>query len=298
MLRTQITPLLLTALLCGCAGLPSYTPMTQEKLDSIQSMEVYNYLGIDEVRPAIELSNASGAMGGGLIPALIDASINDDRALSARTQMEHFYNVTDDMNVRVIHAGHFNPVFSALKGMNQKGSAEVLAMTDAELKAKIATLKQGEGYMFLTSHYQFMDDFKVLHTAVSVFMYVGNGQKMELQKPTYRNTYMIQSPTIGTGGVISLSAWSKDNGALYRQQIESSLTEAAQLLAYDTKPMLQEACLGSVSFAYPTVLGVNSVEGKVIEQAPTRMTVRTKDGSLYRVDTANTRTTKSNLCGA
>ena len=199
----------------ACATPPKYTPITQQNRDSIKTLDVYNLVMQDEVRPSVEVSNVSGAMGGGLLSAAIDASINDDRSNESRSLTDEFYIVTEDVDYRVQVAQTVNSALETLKPTNPKSTAEIEVLADDEIKKRVASLKQGEGFLFLTSHYLFADNFKVLQTATTAFLYVGTGGKMDYTKATYKNDFIYESPVVGNGGASSVKLWSAEKGSCF-----------------------------------------------------------------------------------
>ena len=101
--------------------------------DAITSLESYILVIQDEVKPSVELSNVSGALGGGLIGAAIDSSVNDDRSTSARITIEPLFDVTEDVDFRQYIATELNSVLAQLKQSNPKDSAEVIVLEDKEI---------------------------------------------------------------------------------------------------------------------------------------------------------------------
>lgn len=289
---------LLAILLQACVTVPQYTPMTADTQQAIQTLEVYNVVVQDEVRPAVETSNVTGAMGGGLIAAAIDSSINDSRANSARDLTDQFYISTEDVDYRMLLAQALNPVFANYKHMNPRESAEVLAMQDKQIKQKVASLKQGEAFMFLTTFYAFVDEFKLLQTRTTAYLYVGNGGQMDYQKASYKNDFLYQSPTVGAGGASSIALWSADNGALFRQQLTYSLQSLQSNMRYDMQPLGKEPCLNTMTFAYPTPIGELNLTGNTVKTAGDNSVLRTKDGALYTLTTVALKPAKKNSCGA
>ena len=289
---------LLALILQACVTPPKYTAMTQQTKDSINSMDVYNLVMQDEVRPAVEVSNVSGAMGGGLIAAAVDSSINDDRANTARDLTDHFYIVTEDIDYRVLLAQTVNPVLANLKHKNPQAHAEVLVMRDDQIKQRVASLKQGEAFLFLTSHYAFMDSFKVLQTFTTAYLYVGTGSKMDYTKASYMNNFIYQSPTVGDGGDASVKLWSADKGRLFREQIQSSLSALQFKMNYDMQPLPKETCIKSMTFVLPTQLGEQKIIGNPLKTDADTSLIRAEDGSLYTVSTVKLSPAKKNKCGA
>lgn len=281
----------------ACVTAPKYTPMTQQTKNAVASLEVYNLVMQDEVRPAVDVSNVSGAMGGGLIAAAIDSSINDDRASSARDLTDEFYILTEDLDYRALLAKSVNPVLADLKHKNPQNSTEVVPLLDKEIKQRVAALKQGEAFLFMTSHYTFLDGFKTLHTATTAYLYVGTGGKMDYTKASYMNNFMYMSPVVGSGGAGSIKLWSADKGKLFREQIQNSLKALQANMSYDMQPLANESCVKSMTFVVPTQMGEQKVTGNMLKTDADMSLVRTEDGGLYTIATMKLNTAKKNTCG-
>ena len=281
----------------ACATPPKYTPITQQNRDSIKTLDVYNLVMQDEVRPSVDVTNVTGAMGGGLLSAAIDASVNDDRSNESRSLTEEFYIVTEDIDYRALQAQAVNSALETLKPTNPKSSAEVMVMADGEIKTRVAALKAGEGFLFLTSHYLFVDNFKVLQTGTAAYFYVGSGGKVDYTKATYKNDFIYQSPTVGDGGAASIKLWSADKGKLFREQLKNSLDTLREKMIYDMQPISNETCINTTTFAFPTQVGVQTITGNTVKTAADTSLIRSEDGALYTVSTVKLSPAKKNTCG-
>ncbi|GMM86717.1 hypothetical protein MTsN2n4_39460 [Pseudoalteromonas sp. MTN2-4] len=287
----------LLALLQGCSGM-KYTPMTQETRDAVKTTQAYNLVIQDEARPAVELSNASGALGGGLIAAAIDSSINDDRALGAFGVAAPLLNSTLDVNFRKLIVEEMNPVLVSEFNASSAEQAEARLLRDKDVKAKITQLKEGEAFLYLSTFYQFHDDFKVLQFETVANLYIAKEGKRSATKPDYRNTFTYISDQVGTGSVNSINLWNENNAALYRSTIKDSLTQIRKMLEADIKVEKNEACLGGTKYHTFNVLGKVHAKGTVISKENNRVLLRNKNGAL--VHTTNDLLGKpvKKLCGA
>lgn len=262
----------------GCVSRAQYTPMTQQTHDKIKTVEVYNFIAQDEIRPAVDLMNASGALGGGLIGAMIDSSVNDDRALSARDIAEPLYNATIDHDFRALHADAFSTELATQHRLSDDSQHNTpITMLDKAIERKAQTLAAGEAFLFLTTHYSFIDAFKTLQTSVAAFLLVGEeGKKYSVSKPDFHNTYLYQSAMYGNGGSDSIAMWSADNGALYRQEIGNSIQFIAEKLAQELTPMVDSPCAANVSVATFMFNGNRTRMGTLLAEEGSVSTVRIK----------------------
>ena len=281
----------------GCVSMAQHTPITQAKKDQITTLYVYNLVSQDEVRPAVELSNVSGALGGGLIGAMIDASINDDRANEARAALDTFYSSSLDMDYRKIQQDAVAPVLAEHFPLSAEGvTVKTVVLTDKEVEQRAAKLGPNEGFLFLSSHYTFVESFKTLQTGMAAYLFVGGNAKPKVSKPDFHNVYVYQSPLVGNGGEDSISQWSADNASLFREQIKQSVAFGANAMKHDLQIPATEACAISASFSLPGQLGVQKVTGILVEQTAERTLIRAKDGRLYQVDPKRISTTSNKNC--
>lgn len=281
----------------GCVSMAQHTPITQAKKDQIKTLYVYNLVSQDEVRPAVELSNVSGALGGGLIGAMIDASINDDRANEARAALDTFYSNSLDMDYRQIQQEAFSPMLAEHFPLSADGAAvRTVVLTDKEVEQRAAKLGPNEGFLFLTSHYTFVESFKTLQTGMAAFLFVGGNAKPKVSKPDFHNVYVYQSPVIGSGGEDSISQWSADKASTFREQIKQSIAFGVNAMKYDLQMPVTESCSIAASFNLPGQMGVQKVTGILVEQTEEHALIRAKDGRLYQVDPKKISTTTNKNC--
>ncbi|WP_155250812.1 hypothetical protein [Pseudoalteromonas luteoviolacea] len=259
-----------------------YVPMTQETRNAAQQTSTYNLVLQDEVRPAVNLSNASGALGGGLIAAAIDSSINDDRAMGAFSVAAPLLNDTLDLNFRKLIVEEFNPVLiSEFNASDTKETAESKYLNDKEIKAQIASLKEGEAALYLFTHYQFFDNFKVVLFETTATLYTAG--KAKVSKPAYRNSFTFISDPIGTGNLDSIRLWKDNNSQLYRATVNNALSEIRKMLEADIKVANQEACITGTRYTRYNVLGDYKSRGVITAQEGNRVQIRDNDGSLINL---------------
>ncbi|KZN29686.1 hypothetical protein N474_21280 [Pseudoalteromonas luteoviolacea CPMOR-2] len=264
-------------------------PMTQETKDAAQQTRTYNLVLQDEVRPAVNLSNSVGAgVAGGLVGALvtsaIDSSINEDRAIGAFGVAAPLLNSTLDLNFRKLIVEEFNPVLiSELNAKDTKESAETKFLNDKKVKAQISTLKEGEAALYLFTHYQFFDNFKVVLFETNATLFVAKKGKVSVSKPDYRNSFTYISESVGNGGMDSIRLWNDNNADLYRTTVNTALTEIREMLQHDIKVAQEEACITGTRYTRFNALGEFRSVGKITEREGNRVQIRDNNGSLVNL---------------
>ena len=222
-------------LIQACAMGPKYTPMTEATKASVAKLESYNLVIQDEVRPAVTLSNTSGALGGGLLAAAIDSSVNDDRSQSSQEIIEPLYNATWDLDYRKLIVKEFNPMLEENFNLsNPKDSAEAKLIFDKEVKQVVSKLEEGEAFLVLSSFYQFREEFKMLQTTTIANLYLAGtdakSKKEAGKNAAYHNSFVYQSEHIGNGGSNSVELWAANSGELFRTKLNESLSQTKEMM--------------------------------------------------------------------
>jgi len=277
---------LIVVLLQGCA-VGQRTVLSQADRGSIKSVDLYNLVIQDEVRPAVDISNVAGAMGGGLIPALIDSSINKGRSLSAQDVAEPLFFATDSVDFRKMLAKEINTSVTSLYTLrSQKDVAETKLLSDPDLIAKIKQLNEGENLLYTSSFYNLMENSKSIKVETVAFVFKKSAAaKSGKPKPIYFNRLAYISESVGNGGADSIAAWAKNNGELFVKILSDGAAEIAQVLKYDLQNSVQFECNKLVA---ADIFGLNgakfNIKSILVEQKPTRAVVRNSaDGALYSV---------------
>lgn len=288
----------LIVLLQACVNGAKYTKLTKEAQNSINQSKAYHLVIQDEIKPDVELMNASGALGGGLIAAAIDSATNDDRASDARDLMLPLYEEITDVDYRKLIAKYLNPVFvKTVKLESSDDSAQIITKSDKELKNDIKNLKSDEAYIFTSSFYQLREQSQILQTVTIAYVFTKQ-DKPNLSKPVYYNTFVYQSPHVGTGGSNSILEWSKDNAELFRNQLEKSAEKTAEWLAYDMQTSYTEQCIKGGKVTIQNALGAREVKGNVISQSDDISVLREKLGTLNIISSKSVKSAKVKECKA
>ncbi len=286
---TTIFTFIIFSSMMGCGGI-SYTPMTKESRNAISSVELYNLVIQDEVKPSVEMSNASLILGGGLIAAVIDSSVNKGRSLTAQDIIEPLYNAIEDYDYRKWIAQAMNPAISSEFNLDvEKNSAETILLSDDELNRKVNALADDEALIYLSSFYNFVNNSKTLATSTRAFVYMkpkiddenkSKKSKKEDVQLIYYNTHNFLSKSVGEGSTHSIDLWADNEGKLFRETLNSSLKATVNMLMYDLQPELNELCSKSVKIEYNNIMGVVKEKGILVKQNQNRDIVRANDGSL------------------
>jgi hypothetical protein len=281
MIRNVIAMLAFAVSMSACVA-PQYVQFTQENAKKVQKVTARSVVIQDEVIAKADPSVAvSAALGGGLIGALVDASITRARQERLQTAMEKFYESVDDYDFR---SEYWSQVSRHLK---EQFPLKVTSITttprfDINVTKKIVQdLGPDEAYLSLFTEYYLSTDLRSVNvnTGVNLFM------KGEPPVVIYRNTVTYQSPPVGNGGEESAKAWAADNGKLLYEKLKEGMTETLALLSIDLKnqtPAAANAEKINVKFNYGEGAGDRkTMEGTLVEKRGDRVVIRNAAGKLY-----------------
>jgi len=283
-------------LLQACASGLKYTPMTQATRDAIKEVQIYDLVIQDEVKPSVELSQASLMLGGGLIGAMIDSSVNKGRSLTAQDIMAPLYDATENTDYRKISAEKFFQSIGKEFSISEKEVlAQSILLSNDELNEKVSNLKEGKALIYLSNFYSLVNNSKTLTTDTFAFVYMNPKFPITVEekavKPSksdkknepllvYYNVFSYQSESIGEGDLHSINQWSENGGELFKNKLLASVERTASMLMYDLNPTKNENCLTEISAKIPTALGSSNIKGAQLRVDDKRKFVRTVTGGL------------------
>lgn len=268
----------------GCVTGDKRTPLTAQAAQSIKSANSYNLVIQDEIRPAVNISNVSGAVGGGLIAAMVDSSINKSRNRSAQDVMSEFYAKTHDHDFRTHLATDFNKsIASALPLKITQAPAEFVLLSNKAREQRINSLAADEALVYSSSFYAFVDNSKELVTESVVYVYTKPAKPTKSVKPIYFNRFVYLSEPKGTGQDDSIALWSAKDGELFRAEIKKSTAAIAELIAMDMKAQVNTFCGKPVKASMVFMGQVNPGNATLVQEKGDRAWVQEASGALYSV---------------
>jgi hypothetical protein len=100
MSRLRLVATLATVLLLSACAIPMRATLTPEQRGKISELNAHVVVVQDEVIAAVEASNVSGALGGGLIGAIIDSNVTSSRVKESQQALGSFYVAIEDVDYR------------------------------------------------------------------------------------------------------------------------------------------------------------------------------------------------------
>lgn len=275
---------LLLVLLQSCA-VQQRTLLTAQERSQIQTLNMYDLVIQDEVRPAIDISNVGMATGGGLIGAMIDSSIDKKRSRAAGEVTDPLFIAAENIDFRTIIAAELNPSVNSFHAIAaQKNTADAVLINDAQIKARLRQLAVGEYFLYTSSFYSMSNKSMQLNVETLAMMYKKMSNPKERLKPVYQNRMAFISDTVGTGNEDSIAKWSENNAQLLDETLRAAAKTIASQLNYDLQNTVLFECGDKTEFSFTGPFGPVKSKGVVIETADKRSWVRQeKSGMLFSV---------------
>lgn len=280
----------LLVMLTGCAG-TSRVPLDREVSAKLTRVEAKAGIPADEIIVRATPSNVSMATGGGLIPALIDASISRSRQSALEKASAKFYQQIESHDFRALFGDGFSAALgnpSALPNMSLLVSNR--GISKSEINERREALKPGEAFLGLRIWYEFTSDTQSLLVAANVQLIAP-----DKAEPIYSNSLLyVSPPTLASD---PLNAWAKNQGAALATAYRESGREIAHMLKMDLEGASNETLKANnlektkihIPFNGPFLLAANgalvplSTEGFLVEKNEQRQIVRAEGGALYSV---------------
>lgn len=273
--------------LAACSNVPKYVALDPANKAAIQSIDVHQILPQDEIYVTAANPGVSAAMGGGLIGALIDSQISKSRQAGIQSVVEPFYASVDDVDLRETFWSTVEPqVRQSFAGQIQTVQTSPSINDFSGRKKAVEQLTTGQGLLFIYTRYTFTPDYSRLVTSTMVDLWKAGGTE-----PVFSNIYTYQSKAIPSAS--GLSAWSAEQGRLYREAVKEGSREVSAMLALDvvTTPGGQGASsaptltLDASGGALTPFMGLPpfpvKVSGTPLDARPQRAVLRDAEGRLW-----------------
>ena len=271
------------AVLSGCA-MPARIVLQPEQREAITDLQVQVIIAQDEVHAAVEPPNVSRALGGGLIGAMIDASIANSRSKDAQQSLLPFYAAIEGVDFRkeFTHA-----VLRELPKYPIKVS--VVSVTPGEpgaeaLKAMRSALRPGQALLVLAPRYSLSVDRRQLNLQLAQVIWDRLDDKASSSgraRPVHRSLSRYHAQPLGAGGEESLNLWRANDAALFRAAIQDAIAEAIAMALVDLR--VPAVSSDDHEFSYVEEGNSSSMWGLLVEQTPSRVRFLGSDYFLHSV---------------
>ncbi len=269
--------------LVGCAA-PAYIPLSQENAKKIQTVDVRSMVIQDEVIARADPSNVSASLGGGLIPALVDASVTAGRQEKLQTAMESFYESIEDYDFRAVYWPQLTKQLREQYPLKVKTIVTTPRGINYREEQKFGTtLEENQAQMIMATTYYLSSDLRTLNVSTYVNLWMKGGMQ-----PSYKNTMIYQSSVVGSGAEQSAKAWAQDGGKPFMEKLSEGIRETLAMLSIDMKnnaPVAATAEKVTVKYNYGEARSADNsnIKGTVVEKHGNRIILRSDAGQLYSV---------------
>ncbi len=266
-------PLLLTA----CAT-PMRVTMTPEQRAKVGELKAHVIVVQDEVIAAVQPSNVSAALGGGLIGAMIDSSVTNTRVKASQQIMGPFYATIEDVDYRK----EFNETVRRELGNYPIKISEMTTtprmLNRDELNQMREKLSPAQALLVIIPNYSLTMDFRNLDAEAWVTMWT----KGEVNTPTQRGVLRYQSEAVGLGGKPSVDLWGANNAALFKNALRESISELMKMILLDIDLVqTQDKPEELKVFSFNSGVQQIDIKGRAMKEDAKRVLVLGQDGKLY-----------------
>ncbi len=268
-------------LLTACAGV-TRIPLDKGTSANLTKVDSRIMIPADEIIVRAKASNISAAMGGGLIPALIDGAITKSRQTELEKIANPFYEKVDSIDFRTVFSDTFKLNISdqtSLPAVNL--SVSTRGFSKSALAEKKAKLPAGEGFMGVRIWYEFTSDLRSILVAADTWLVTNDKADY-----TYKNSFVYLSKPVDEAN--PLGAWSDNNGKALNDVFAESGKQIAMMLKQDLEAPTNEVIFASLAKQEKTKVIVPTYpllggDGYLLEQSDQRKIVRLESGIVYSV---------------
>jgi hypothetical protein len=242
----------------GCAT-PTRIPLETSRRDSFTSTESVVGLRQQEIAADIARSNVSAATGGGLIGAIIDASVENSRAKKAEGVIVPVRDALVGYEPGAVLAEALRQELTSLAWLKHDAVVVRQAPDNKSLPGWIEKSTR-DAVLFVSTDYRFTPAFDAVVVTASVSVHPRTGPlksaiktKPGLPGLIYSNAFSISlpMPDLPAGKLTPAEAcklWAADKGEKVRRVLDECFTELPKMIAFDLE---QAAPANNALYAAP-----------------------------------------------
>jgi len=213
----------------GCAQF--HIPLAAENRARIAEVDVKVVVAQESFMFSAQAPGVSAAMGGGLIPALIDASVQESRQKAMASEVQAVVGPLLDFDFRA-------EARQAVAQLNADStfpfkirSTEILAgmPLPKDMTAMASATKNGPASMILLLQYALEPGLSAFTTRTTVFLW----QDGKADAASFRVASIFQTPLPSGTRQEIMKKLTADDGALLRSTMQASMSETFRMIALD-----------------------------------------------------------------
>ena len=257
-----------------------------DTISKITSTDICIAVSQQEIYGDIEQSGVATAMGGGLIPALIDVAIDNSRSKKAESHVEAIRNELVGYDFNGILKENIQSELNSVEWMKVR-KIDIEGVVSSENFDKYLTASDASSVLFITTKYFFSPDFKTLEIMSDAQLFPNNDELRKYAKsysgdsnPTdnsnciYRNSFVFRDHLDKDvkSKEEAVKLWAENNASLTREALDKGSNETAKMISFD---------LMGNSSGHKEKITVGNITGVVILSNGERNIIRGKDGTMY-----------------
>lgn|GEM_PF-3167760 len=225
--------LLIVVALSACVE--NYRPLSMDHQQKLATADVYVYIKQQEIYALIERSNM--AAGGGLLFALADSAINNQRA---KEQEEYVRPIRDSLigyDFGTALTGAFSRQMQTV-GWPQIRKVTFVREYSKEKLADVVAESTADAVLFLNADYAFVPNFNRLRVATAASIYIKTSPKPDPDmSPVYLNAALVMTEAAkkDMSKEDAVQFWAADNAGRTRASLEKGAALLAKMISYDLK---------------------------------------------------------------
>lgn len=301
-MRVSSAAVLLPGLLLGaCSTLPAHQALPAEAQDKIASTDVVLPIHQSEIYVFVPNSTGGAVAVGGILGAIVDASINDVRTSKAETAVKPLRDALVDYDFDKGMQADLKDALAQDSFLHAENFGVVREVTNDKLDGVLDASKDST-VLFVTVDYRLSNDGDVLDIAATASLFPkddplksmvktasSSGPKTAMANALYRNNFIYELHLPGTTDDRdkNIALWSANNGAATRAALDQGARELAAMVAADLEGGDQPvAGAAKVTTQTPTAQIPVDVTGLVVNSDKTGQLVRLDDGTMKYISFA------------
>lgn len=266
----------------ACA--PFHKPLTPEARARITEVDLRVVVAQETFMFTAQGPNVSAALGGGLIGALIDSSVQRSRQKDMASQIQATVGPLLDVDYRVEATAAVDALQRTSAFPLKLNSAQVLAGMPVrrDHQARMAAAGKSPAYLLMWVHYEIAPDLSVFSTRSTVQLWQDG-----TTEPTYRSGVVHQTRLKGDTREALMKGLTDNQGARLRALMRDSMQESLRMVAADLAAPPASAAARSGQVRSPSVwtqgAWVTIKDMKLIDETPVRQFLRNDEGALLSI---------------
>ena len=240
---TLVVGFVLSVLLNGCSSTqPSKIPLPQGAEGKVTSSNIIVLVNQHEITPEVERSQVATAMGGGLIPALIDVAVESSRSKTAEQTIRPVRDALENYDLGEEFRKAAEQPLSGVSWLRIQRT-EIKHEQDPDVLSKLLSSNSEDALILINPSYSLSSDLNALKTNAVLMIYPRSATlkslvptKDQADKPAvplYKNTvshvYNLAPPP--SDKEAAAIAWSANQGEAIKKALKESVNSLAIQLA-------------------------------------------------------------------